>query len=976
MAYTQYSQYAQTGGPEDSFQRINPNPNASDSEAAYYPTKYDVFVNKENSNLGGYAVLEEHNVNEINLGVLYLNHRIAVGSTGEYDYPILSDGDINSGLINIFDSSITFATNPTGNFTVSYTARGDQVHDSHLNALQNSLMSLMNTLGLKTKVSNYGTGLLSEKPCVAFDPASEAEYDAYGLKVPSAEILPHLKSSLKIGSTENVNIYGYGTSGTTHIYLGASGASRNNVYIDTDYLRIAAREGVQAGEYFYGSHTGDVNTFTGRVDMASQLTVGFQGGALIDPISTAVPGSTTGGAFYSGAAIRAHGGIWFGEGLSGFGDITFIPGTGSNVDIEGALECDSLTVLGASDFYGTSNWYSPGGVYVNHPATIGTNNDITLNDKPGSLGPSHIDRLDPSYAKHVVENLPSILGSVTHSVRTPKNVASTGQYTNVNSKLHPVWGFEMYPIIGGWSYTGVCQYTQAKSVPDHPNILLLASDLSCVGRQRKSSVSNYRVLGQGSTNDDGFFGHYSSGLFDPGDTYVEIKGIGPTSDYSFPIYQHEAFVENAGATTAKLTGLNLYIAADDDEFQNIDTVGMQYRIYQPGNAPLYHLKADFSSPTAPTVAFGNNSTTDYPNVYAATVSDQPWLGGANIANYDAQFKKAKTTTSTVIIAALKKSIHYDTWTAEGNANPFPITTGVAFIYATHKEGHHTDEEALSLKASPSPYGIAAASYTQNGSSALGLSKPGNEVPVGEVWATTVDGSSWTEIDTVSYRTDGYYDSCWIPLVKYQWDYNIDESAGTADSDWVNQTRVIGRCLPFYGSNLDSAGTDNLSNVYEDDENDDGSGESKDLEVYQFFVEHNLGPVKTASDITMNVWIASYSASNNGGGDYVRHPLDGEMGNIANTGVSGSIWQGSNSHLSLWGNWAQPYSEDHSFKVTPHQTLNRGYLKEISANCTIRTVDSRFAMVSVNPTQDDQDDVFQAVNGDYASYIRVIMNKTR
>ena len=328
MAYTQWSQNAQTGGPESTFQRINQNPNSTlDSEAVYYPTKFDVFVNKENSNLGGFTVVENHNPNEINGGVLYLNHRIAIGSTGEYDIPVLSAGDINTGLINVFDSSLTFTTIPTVNFTVSYTARGDQVHDSHLNALQNSHMSLMDTLGLKEKIDNYGTGLLSEKPCVAFNPTTLGEYEVFDIKVPSAEILPHLKASLKIGGTDNASFPGYGLSGITNLYLGASGVTRNDIYIDTDHLRIAAREGVQAGEYIYGMNTGDVNTFTGRVDMASQLTVGYVGGALIDPIAVNIPSFAT-GTFYSGAAIRAHGGIWFGSGLSGYGDITFIPGTG------------------------------------------------------------------------------------------------------------------------------------------------------------------------------------------------------------------------------------------------------------------------------------------------------------------------------------------------------------------------------------------------------------------------------------------------------------------------------------------------------------------------------------------------------------------------------------------------------------------------------------------------------------------------
>jgi len=976
MVYTQWSNNAQTGGPESSFQRINQNPNSTiDSEAAYYPTKFDVFVNKENSNLGGYTVVENHNPNEIIGSVLYLNHRIAIGSTGEYDIPVLSDGDINTGLINVFDSSLTFSTVPTANFTVSYTARGDQVHDSHLNALQNSHMSLMDTLGLKAKIDGYGTGLLSEKPCVAFDPTTLGEYEVFDVKVPSAEILPHLKASLKIGGTDNASFPGYGSSGITNLYLGASGTTRNDIYIDTDNLRIAAREGVQAGEYIYGMNTGDANIFTGRVDMASQLTVGFQGGALINPLVTSVPAFGT-GTFYSGAAIRAHGGIWFGSGLSGYGDITFIPGTGSNVDIEGALECDTLTVLGASDFYGQSTWYQGGGIYVNHPGNIATNQDVTLDDKPGALGPSHIDTLDPSYAKYVIENPPALPGSVTYSVRPAKDVDQTGQYTPINSKLHPVWGYEMYPMMGGWTYTGICKYNVAKAVPDHPNILLLETRLHCIGRQRSGSWDDYRNLGQGGNgigNRDGFFGHYSSGLFEPGDTFVEIKDIGAGSDYSFPIYHHEAFVQNPGNANATLTGINLYINADDDEFNGINLAGKQYRIYQPGNAPFNHLVGWLGASASPTVTFGNNTTADYPNAHVAVASNMPWLGGASVTTYDAKFKRAQSTTTTVVQSALRKNIHWNTYEANYAGN-FATTTGVAYIYAIHKEGYFTNENELALKASPSPFGIQAANWTQNPSSTVGISRPGNEVPVGEVWATTVDGNTWTHLETTSYRVDGYYDSCWVPLVKYQWDYDVDANPGvsTVDQVWKDQEREIGRCLPFYGSNVDAGGQLNQDDVYENDEDSpDGTADSYDIEKFQFFVEHNLGPVKTASDIKMDVWIGSYAYGVNGGGDYVRHPIGAEMNNIAATGVSGSIWQGASTYLSIWGNYSLPYNANHSFHLDEFQNANRGYLKDISKLCTVRALDSRFALVSVTGVAE-----FRGPNGDYASYIRVIMNKTR
>ena len=163
MSYEQYSSYGYTGDVEAAKNRI-PN-NAYDSnlaEAVEFPNKYDLFVNKDNTTVGAFSVVESHTLDDLNGSTLYLDHRPDVDANGTPVTISSSDGTLDQSTLNLTTATIDFSTLPTATtFTVSYSARGDKVWDSHINALQNAVMRVQTTLGLRNAIEGVGTGLIT-----------------------------------------------------------------------------------------------------------------------------------------------------------------------------------------------------------------------------------------------------------------------------------------------------------------------------------------------------------------------------------------------------------------------------------------------------------------------------------------------------------------------------------------------------------------------------------------------------------------------------------------------------------------------------------------------------------------------------------------------------------------------------------------------------------------------------------------------
>jgi len=907
MAYEQYSDQAYTGGVESAKNRISSNSNSPDAETIGFPNTFDLFVNKENASLGGFAVTEEHATADIDGSVLFLDHRPAVDVTGGIGLITVSEGTIDSGQTDVGAKTVTFSTLPTAEtFTISYDAAADRVEDSHINALQNAVMALQSTVGLKAAVSEIGSGISTLPIVTTLDLGSLAELQAVQDFLPNVVLANALAENFVLGSTDIAALPGDGA----RIYIGATGSlNRDDVYIDANSLHIGAREGdgTENCIMHIGLHTGDRVHITGCTDIASQVTIGFEGGACGN-LQDTIPQSDL-GAFYSGAFLRVHGGVYFGDGISGVGDIVFVTTTGEEVQVQGDFHATTLLVDATSTFNGVSTFNKD--VRILSPGFLLTNQDIVMSDTPGGA-PTTIDSLDASYAKVNLENQHVIRGSVISSVRSPLTTPEATPYTQ-GAKVHPVHGFNMYPIIGGWTYTGLVNFEKATDGSQHQNILLLSAAMDAIGNNYPNGTAAQNSnVGGGSIS----YGDYATGFFNPGDTYIELDlGNGVVSKVSYPIYHHTE--EGFDGTT--MTGLNVYVAADDSSFQDAAIAGSVYKLFQPGNAPTDHLNTDFSDSSNPLAVLGNQNNSDYPQENVSLLTERGFDGGNRAQSNHPVLKSlgAGSTVSVNMANALTKSI---------DNPPYYPQTGIAYIYANTDNNALTREDNIALRASPSPYGIAGQFVNHLGYTL----RPGQHCPVGEVVATTTDGSAWTLVESVGYRPDAFYDSCWVPMVEYM----------SALSPETTIPSNIGRCLPIFGTN---------STEFEDDE-------------FNFFVEHNIGPVRSLTEVTKQVFIASYKDM-----AFTGHPVEGEHASIYKHSAAGSY--------NLWSPYAEPFKAGHDFDTPDADliTTKQGYLRDISNLVHFRMFDSRFAMLGI---EDSEATVFEDKDGRSAQYIRVVIKRAR
>jgi len=912
MAYSQYSQYAQTGLNNDVKNRIDSNQLASNSEGVLYPNRLDIFVNKENTSLGGYAVVEEHTPAQLQGSKLYLDHRIMTDISGNFGEILTSNGVINTGQTDLFDSSIQFSTSPTTqSFDITYVAAGDQVQDSHINSMQNAIMAMQSHLGIKSPVTGQGTGVITLPIALDINPASLADYTSITNILPNATMMSALNADLILGGTQTVGVPGYGLTGIT-VYVGNPTAdTRNNVVIDADTFTVRTTNGdPDGGTYTIGNATGDTVNISGCVFVRSQTSIGYTGGAC-GVVNEFVPGNMS--AFYSNAMLRVHGGVWFGNGLSGNGNITFNTVTGESVTVNGPINATSLNVGQAAIFNGVSTFNSL--LDIKSPGSLQTNSDMIMQDKPNG-SPSTIDGLDPSYAKVTVENIGR--DNIIQSVRKPANIADA----NANAQLmktHPVLGLQMYPVLGGWTFTGAVSLESVDLGQfNHRNVLLLQTAFTGIGNNYPNGSDTDANLGGGSNP----YGVYASGWLNPGDTYLEIDEANPADNYAYPVYSHEAFWNGS-----IVTGLNVYLGADDQALQT-SVAGKTFRLFQPGNVPLQHLKPDggslFNNADSPVVKLGNTNNTDYTDSPVTVSTARAHLAGSNVSQYNSLFKtiEAGSDVSVNLLDTFKKSIEYN---AAASTPYSPLATGIAYIYVAGEEKNGTREASLQLRASPSAFGPIG-SQLQHGTPKI---VPGQHVAVGEVVASTNDGINWTHVESVSYREQGFYDSCWVPMVEYR----------SAQSSSTSIPNDFGRCLPIYGS---EEGTEYIA--------------SDDTERFQFFVEHNIGPVSSMADVDVKVWVAAYA-------QLTGHPI------LTGQGVSSRYKNSSAGASNLWSQYAMPYKSDHDFYI-PHTQGSRGFCKEVTNNAMVKMFDSRFAQIGLSLTENQ----LQGEDNRYAQYIRVIVRK--
>ena len=898
MAYDQYSEFGYTGNEEGAKNRI-PN-NAYDASLAEYvtfPNKFDLFVNKDNATFGAYSVTEDHKTSNLSGSVLYLDHRPESGTT-----ITVSDGTLDLSSLDIATASISFSSLPVGDtFTVSYSAVGDKIWDSHINALQNAVMKIETTIGLANPVNGIGTGIMSLPIVTQFSPSTDTELTSIQTNV-LPQIVPagDLLADFKLGSTSNPSLSIYGTS--HNIVLGNTGAgARDDIYVDASNLAVNENN---PGTLTYSAHTGDLVFFSGASTFASQMTIGqsHAGTGVYD--GTVIPAHQS---FYDDAMLRVHGGIFFGNSMTGNGSITFNSTTGSALDVIGSATVDTLTVDQTSIFYGESTFKDR--LHVQSPGYFETNQDIILTDKANNT-PTTIDGLDPSYAASALKNL----GSYNDVVSTPvydRSFATEHRNPYISGqKEHPIHGFTMYPMLGGWTFTGSVSYDIATE-NSHKLVVLAGADLRFVSG------------GNGATGD----GSYCPGLFTPGDTVLEINNGGGDS-YQYPIYWHEAFLDGSDIAT----GINFYLAGDDASLQNPGIAGAAYRILQPTNAPMDFLVSSYASASDPRVTFGMPSSSYYAggaqnSIFLKTSSAQK---GPSISTYPHPLYKElanNTELDCSVLEALRRNIDHEGIVADGGYGG--ITTpikGVAYIYAAALPSNSTISTQFVLKASPSPYGLIGSNLWNNGANY----NPGQWTLIGEHVASTSDGVSWTEVETVGYRANGLYDSCWVPIVNYR------ETGFRSDLE---------RCLPLYGAD------DSLSTTEFD--SDEGA--------VNFFVEHNLGPVNSLRDISVRVLCGS-----------LIHDLTAKP-----NGEWTSKHQSSATFGTPYGNAAVPYGSNHDFYDATFVTGLRGHFRDITGLVRVAMIDSRFLRLKMDSIGGSSGLAAGLAhpNGDTSQYIRVVIERT-
>lgn len=215
-------------------------------------------------------------------------------------------------------------------------------------------------------------------------------------------------------------------------------------------------------------------------------------------------------------------------------------------------------------------------------------------------------------------------------------------------------------------------------------------------------------------------GTWSPGMMDPGATWIRMLN-GPAEGLEAPIY---GYTVEATGTLNTLTRLNVFLP---EEVNNPPQTNNLYMLYNPGSVQYDTVSA--AGGASPTFSI-KASTTD---PLAISFEDEVRIMTSNSANYS-------------LLSALQKSI-------SGQAGS--SLTGIAYIYA---DSNLTDPENPPIfKSRPVP-----------------MRMPG-QTAVGEVVAT-YNGSTWSILDTISYRPKGFYDSSWIPIVP---DVSISAPSGRA-----------------------------------------------------------------------------------------------------------------------------------------------------------------------------------------------------
>jgi len=528
MAYTTHSDSSpdkNTSFINTSLNRlVQNNPYHPAAPNILWPTYYDVFVNKTDDQQVSVSVSDEkHLTGDIdvsNNNALYMNHKPRLGSTVASTF-----GTLDTGLTDYNHGVVYFSALPASDFTLTYLADPDKYYGEYLSQMQDILHKLEIWAGAGPGPNE---GVRSAEVLV------KSTNDKIESKLPNRIHVQGLEDNITFGSV-----------GTTSNYITLGNSE--------DVVRINAKEfQVYRGTFDDGNtddpitgtitdHTGDTLNMIGLVNISPTGATRSTGFTTDDVASGLVSGAHRNDGLED--ALRVYGNTYIAGNLFTLGDHTVVS---VNESIQVNTFQEDLLVRGNTTLGDATNdqVYVGGDLTVSGKInqigytpqdSVAVNRDITLGNHGGTLKPSLVDGLDPSYIANRHEYMrpagPDWCGDTI-------NICSIGQTAEDGT------------LVGGASSTATANSTEANSVTD----------------TAISSTAIFDNIAGG--------GLYYTDRFNDG-TWILAVQSGPSAGEKVPI-------------AAWNSATNTWILSR--ALSSIPTNGMSYKIYNP-----YFCNPDFVS---------------------------------------------------------------------------------------------------------------------------------------------------------------------------------------------------------------------------------------------------------------------------------------------------------------------------------------------------------------------------------------------
>lgn len=569
MTYSTFSEHAPTGAASNGKQVVSPNQYSSQGHTIGFPEKFSVYVTKQAEEDGSFSVVETHEASELVGSRLYLYHRPMVSAAGVVTTITPSSGSIDGSLTNAKQGYCVFSVNPTGTFTVSYTAVPDCLTQATINNLQDDVMAIEQVLGPTNLTGWPGLRNLTygifDKPGAAY---------ATGV-AQNAIFLPHLGRDIRIGSTDDPALVPSLGNG----YDITLGYQTDRVILDVTGFQVTNTAGSTPVRIDLGTKTGDFIAFKGQLSGEFPVTIGGPSFPGFSGSRTSAYLLSGGTGFYDNALLRVHGDVAVMGNVHSVGNFVLTINTGQSAHIEGDLQIrDELSIFGMTHLEGPAETND---ITVRQNLTLV--GDLLAADLRGSggAGQTLVDGLDPS-------EIARSYRPVTQR-RIPNSVISGPRKQGYIAPKVDVWGQQYHFTASSEKLCGdvfaITGSLNANAGPSgaHPNILQVLLTCPVVS-------GSYGSMGT-------YGGEWSPGLMDPGMLWVESTD-GTTSGWRAPIYGY-----TVEATSGHyITRLNVF--TPQGSYPSM-TGGSAVRLYVPGTLPYDFISA--AGGTSPTATIGGTA---------------------------------------------------------------------------------------------------------------------------------------------------------------------------------------------------------------------------------------------------------------------------------------------------------------------------------------------------------------------------------